>query len=139
MVSQTNEQALEAAIEKHLTGTCLEDLKAGVQEAAPDYNKAMYQLGYPSDFDMHYAIDTKFFWKFLQNTQEQELEKLKKNSPKDWERKVLERFDKLIKKHGILHLLGFDHELGQAEQDEMEGFEIEILEKLGIVNPYIAK
>lgn len=41
--------------------------------------------------------------------------------------------------HGILHLLGFDHELGQAEQDEMEGFEIAILEKLGINNPYIAK
>ena len=41
--------------------------------------------------------------------------------------------------HGILHLLGFDHELGQAEQDEMEGFEIAILEKLGIANPYIAK
>ena len=41
--------------------------------------------------------------------------------------------------HGILHLFGFDHELGQAEQDEMEGFEIAILEKLGIANPYIAK
>lgn len=41
--------------------------------------------------------------------------------------------------HGILHLLGFDHELGQAEQDEMEGFEIAILEQLGISNPYIAK
>ncbi|SUD89996.1 rRNA maturation RNase YbeY [Psychrobacter phenylpyruvicus] len=41
--------------------------------------------------------------------------------------------------HGILHLLGFDHELGQAEQDEMEGFEIAILQKLGISNPYIAK
>lgn len=38
--------------------------------------------------------------------------------------------------HGILHLLGFDHELGQAEQDEMEGFEIEILKGLGIKNPY---
>ena len=38
--------------------------------------------------------------------------------------------------HGILHLLGFDHELGQAEQDEMEGFEIEILAKLGLPNPY---
>jgi len=105
MVSQTNEQALEAAIEKHLTGICLEDLKAGVQEAAPSYNNAMYMLGYPSDFDMHYALDTKFFWQFLQNTQEQELEKLKRYSPNDWERKVLERFDRLIKKHGILHLL----------------------------------
>ena len=39
--------------------------------------------------------------------------------------------------HGILHLLGFDHELGQAEQDEMEAFEIEILAGLDISNPYI--
>lgn len=38
--------------------------------------------------------------------------------------------------HGILHLLGFDHELGQAEQDEMESLEIEILRGLGIENPY---
>ena len=41
--------------------------------------------------------------------------------------------------HGILHLLGFDHELGQAQQDEMEGFEIAILEQLGIGNPYLAR
>ena len=39
--------------------------------------------------------------------------------------------------HGILHLLGFDHELGQAEQDEMERFEIEILAGLDLPNPYI--
>ena len=39
--------------------------------------------------------------------------------------------------HGILHLLGFDHELGQAEQDEMESFEIAILSALGIDNPYL--
>ena len=38
--------------------------------------------------------------------------------------------------HGVLHLLGFDHELGQAEQDEMERFEIEILAGLNIPNPY---
>ena len=40
MVSQTNEQALESAIEKRLTGTCLEDLKASgttVQEARALY------------------------------------------------------------------------------------------------------
>ena len=38
--------------------------------------------------------------------------------------------------HGVLHLLGFDHELGQDEQDEMERFEIEILAGLGLPNPY---
>ena len=38
--------------------------------------------------------------------------------------------------HGMLHLLGFDHELGQAEQDEMERFEIEVLASLNLPNPY---
>ena len=40
--------------------------------------------------------------------------------------------------HGVLHLLGFDHELGQAEQDEMERFEIEILAGLNLPNPYVS-
>ena len=39
--------------------------------------------------------------------------------------------------HGVLHLLGFDHELGQAEQDEMEYFEIDILAGLALPNPYL--
>ncbi len=39
--------------------------------------------------------------------------------------------------HGLLHLFGFDHELGQVEQDEMERFEIEILANLGLPNPYV--
>ena len=39
--------------------------------------------------------------------------------------------------HGVLHLMGFDHMLGQAEQDEMERFEIEILAHLALPNPYL--
>lgn len=38
--------------------------------------------------------------------------------------------------HGILHLLGFDHELGQDEQDAMEAIEIAVLANLAIPNPY---
>jgi type I restriction enzyme R subunit len=102
MVSKTNEQALEAAIEKFLAGISSEELKAGEQVSN---HGAGYKVGSPSDFNMQYALDEKFFWEFLQNTQEKELDKVKKNNPNDWQRKLQERFDRLIKKHGVLHLL----------------------------------
>ncbi|MGI6539031.1 MAG: rRNA maturation RNase YbeY [Caldicoprobacterales bacterium] len=34
--------------------------------------------------------------------------------------------------HGILHLLGYDHEIGQAEENEMEALQEEILQKLNL-------
>jgi probable rRNA maturation factor len=39
--------------------------------------------------------------------------------------------------HGTLHLLGHDHETGDADADRMEALERRILEKLGISDPYI--
>ncbi|MCX1027691.1 type I restriction endonuclease subunit R [Escherichia coli] len=102
MVSQTNEQALESAIEKCLAGISAEELKEGLSQQSLG---AGYFIGAASDFNMQYAIDERFFWQFLQKTQEVELAKLQKNNPSDWQRKLLERFDRLIKKHGILHLL----------------------------------
>ena len=37
--------------------------------------------------------------------------------------------------HGLLHLLGFDHET-ERDAEEMEAIEVEILAGLGIPNPY---
>jgi len=111
MVSKTNEQALEAAIEKYLTGTCLEELKAAginaneVREADVPFGAHQgYKLGLAQDFNAQYAIDEKCLWEFLGKTQNEELEKLRKTGS-DWQRKVLERFDRMIKKYGLLRLL----------------------------------
>lgn len=38
--------------------------------------------------------------------------------------------------HGVLHLLGFDHE-DEAEADEMEALETDILAGLGVPDPYL--
>ena len=37
--------------------------------------------------------------------------------------------------HGVLHLAGFDHE-EHEDAEEMESLEIEVLQRLGIENPY---
>jgi probable rRNA maturation factor len=39
--------------------------------------------------------------------------------------------------HGVLHLLGYDHET-DAQADEMEGLERTVLAGLGIPDPYLA-
>ncbi|MCF8004031.1 MAG: type I restriction endonuclease subunit R [Chromatiaceae bacterium] len=101
MVSNTKEVALEQAIQRHLTGQTTE----GIAEQPACYDPALFRLGWPSDFDADYALDTRLFWEFLETTQGKELAKLKARHPNDWQRKILERFDRLIKKNGVLHLL----------------------------------
>lgn len=108
--SQTNEQALESAIEKRLTGTTLEAIKEEHQtvDAVMD-DGAFYQagngyyIGQPQYYNAQFAIDEKYFWQFLKNTQKEELEKIQKQS--DWKLKILHRFDRMIKKYGIVHVL----------------------------------
>lgn len=110
MHSQTNEQALEASIEKILTGTCLEEVKVQgisvgmVNENAEIYTAGKgYYIGQPSNYNARFAIDEQFFWDFLESTQKEELEKLQKQN--DWKLKILNRYDRLVKKYGILYLL----------------------------------
>ena len=38
--------------------------------------------------------------------------------------------------HGLLHLAGYDHELGDAEAEEMENLERKSLALMGIADPY---
>jgi len=61
MSSQTNEEAFESHIEKVL-------LAHG------------FYRGENSDFNKEYAINEKRFWDFLESTQKEELEKLKRDS-----------------------------------------------------------
>jgi type I restriction enzyme R subunit len=105
--SKTNEQALEAAIEKALTGTCLEELQAAgniLKEPQTLYRTGNgYYIGDTKDFNAKYALDEIRFWHFLEETQKEELAKLQRAA--DWKLKILERYDRMVKKYGILRLL----------------------------------
>ncbi|MDX2231107.1 MAG: DEAD/DEAH box helicase family protein [Leptolyngbyaceae cyanobacterium bins.349] len=85
MVSQANEQALENCIERSLV------------------EGSRYEPGNPADFDREFALDREKFWRFLETTQPEELEKLKDRP--NWQRLILERLDRKIKKDGILSVL----------------------------------
>ena len=107
MTSQTNEQALEACIEKALTGTCKEERgreEVGEEEQGPIYGpRAGYEAGFAADFDREFAIDKAKFWRFLEDTQPKELAKL--SDRPNWQRLVLERLNRKIQKDGILSVL----------------------------------
>ena len=106
MISKTNEQALEACIEKRLTGSSREEREfQGVSGNQSEYKGShhSYEPGESSDFDREFAIDRKKFWRFLETTQSNELDKLKDRP--NWKRLILERLDRKIKQDGILSVL----------------------------------
>src|SRR5699024_2557051 len=110
MHTKTDEQALEAAIEKKLTGTTLETIKAeglsidGVNESDGFYRAGKgYLIGQANNYNAQFAIDEVFFWQFLKTTQKEELEKIQRQS--DWKLKILNRLDRMIKRYGVLHIL----------------------------------
>lgn len=96
MVSQTNEAALETHIENALA-------------------KDGYCIGNPADFDREFAIDGKLFWQFLEATQPKELAKLKGRP--NWQRLLLERLNKKIKKDSVLAVLKKGLDIDDAHFD----------------------
>lgn len=96
MVSQTNEAALETHIENALA-------------------KDGYCIGNPADFDREFAIDGKLFWQFLEATQPKELAKLKDRP--NWQRLLLERLNKKIKKDSALAVLKKGLDIDDAHFD----------------------
>ena len=84
MVSETNEKAFEDLIEEAF-------LSAG------------YTQGSNRDFDAELALDTEQLWAFLEATQSTELDKLRVRA--NWQRIVLERLSRKVKKDGILTVL----------------------------------
>lgn len=96
MVSQTNEAALETHIENALA-------------------KDGYYIGNPADFDREFALDGKLFWQFLEATQPKELAKLKDRP--NWQRLLLERLSKKIKKDSVLAVLKKGLDIDDAHFD----------------------
>lgn len=96
MVSQTNEAALESHIENALA-------------------KDGYRVGDPTDFDREFAVDAKLLWEFLEATQPKELAKLKDRP--NWQRLLLERLNKKIKKDSVLAVLKKGLDIDDAHFD----------------------
>ena len=70
MPSQTNEAALEACIERALTGGVTVAAKDAVlQEPTTDYGGNGWKRGKPSDFNAEFAVDEAMLWQFLESTQ----------------------------------------------------------------------
>ncbi|MCB5195706.1 type I restriction endonuclease subunit R [Deefgea salmonis] len=96
MVSQTN----EAALENHLENALAKD---------------GWCIGNPADFNREFAIDGAVFWPFLEATQPQELAKLKDRP--NWQRLVLERLNKKIRKDSVLAVLKKGLDIDDAHFD----------------------
>ena len=113
MPTNTNETALEQTIEAALTGTTRERLakahtptapgQPAVAELDPGYNHQGFRSRPAGSFDAAFALDQELFWEFLQATQPGELKKLQRSA--DWKLRILTRYDRMVKKHGILRLL----------------------------------
>ena len=74
MSFQTTEAALEASIERALTGGVTVAVKEAVlQEPTSDYGGNGWKRGSPGDFSAAFAVDEAILWVFLERTRAEEL------------------------------------------------------------------
>lgn len=106
----TTERALEASIEKFLSGAVsdsgmVEGTAGALGAAQADYGGrgAGYVRGHSKDFNPEYALDVAKLWTFLERTQPDELAKL--DYKPDWKQQIIERLHRKLKKDGILSIL----------------------------------
>ncbi len=98
MSTITKESALEACIERHLTGgVSVMPSPGSMSDDVAVYQTskgAGYLRGKSTDFKPEFAIDESKFWQFLETTQAAELAKL--HYKPDWKRQILERLHREI-------------------------------------------
>ena len=104
MLTQTNEQAFEALIEKALVGSTHEERTASGQNdmEAQSPNAQQYYWGLPKDMDKKLAIDLRRLWAFLESTQH---EVLKEYKGKDLKSELPKRISKDIETFGVIKVL----------------------------------
>ena len=106
--SYTTEQALEGLIQKALTGYNT-DIKSTFssnisnEDAEQFLSGDHYYIGFPNNFNIEFAVDEERLWHFLEQTQPQEVAKLKRIN--NYHLRFLTLLDRKIKKYGTLHLL----------------------------------
>jgi type I restriction enzyme R subunit len=98
-LSKTDEAALEACIERFLTGDVSTPTSndSKVQEDAATYQAGKgvgYLCGQSSDFNAEFALDEAKFWQFLEATQADEFAKL--HYKPDYQRQILERLHRKL-------------------------------------------
>lgn len=85
-------------------------------------------LAFPADNSIHFADDIVNYGDILIALSTVEWEATEQGKP------FADHFKHMLV-HGVLHLLGYDHQ-DEQEAQKMEGLEISILQSLGVHNPY---
>ena len=85
-------------------------------------NVLSFPMQLPEEVDVHFLGDIALCASVIKRESEEQSKAL----PFHWAHMVV---------HGMLHLQGYDH-IEDAEAEEMEKLEVDILNKLGFDNPY---